>query len=143
MTAYDYRARSRRKRATRPRTLSLYNRPKASFAEWQRSFLAGLAPAAKPTWRPKPREDCRRVERPCPYVACRHHLYLDVLGTGSIKLNFPDLEPDEMPADGSCSLDVAERGGLKIESVAELMNLTRERARQLMLDVGRLRSRFE
>lgn len=68
--------------------------------------------------------------RPCPYVACKHHLYLDVNpNTGSIKLNFPDLEVWEMAE--TCALDVAERGGITLEEVGEILNLTRERIRQV------------
>ncbi len=68
-------------------------------------------------------------ERPCPFVSCRYHLALDVHPTrGSIKLNFPDRDLDEIPA--TCSLDVAEIGGVTLELVAVVMNLTRERVRQ-------------
>jgi len=68
--------------------------------------------------------------RPCVRVSCRHHLYLDVNPeTGSIKINFPDLEPWEMRE--TCALDVAERGGITLEEVGEIMNLTRERIRQV------------
>ena len=36
-------------------------------------------------------EACQQDHRPCPWVACKHHLYLDVNPeTGSIKMNFPD-----------------------------------------------------
>ena len=53
------------------------------------------------------RAECAEGPRPCPYVSCKHHLYLDVNPeTGSIKLNFPDLEVDEMAE--TCSLDVAD-----------------------------------
>lgn len=80
--------------------------------------------------RPKDREDCRLADRPCPYVSCKHHLYIDINpSTGSIKLNFPDLEVWELPE--TCALDVAERGGMTLEAVGELMNLTRERIRQV------------
>jgi hypothetical protein len=80
--------------------------------------------------RPQSREACKEGERPCPYVSCKHHLYLDVNPeTGSIKLNFPDLEVWEM-AD-TCSLDVADRGGITLEEVGEILNLTRERIRQV------------
>jgi hypothetical protein len=83
-----------------------------------------------PTDRPKTRGDCETVHRPCPFVSCTHHLYLDVFErTGAIKLNFPDLEVWEM-AD-SCALDVADRGGTTLEEAGALMNLTRERIRQL------------
>lgn len=80
--------------------------------------------------RPKTRAACQQEERPCPWVACKHHLYLDVNPeTGSIKINFPDLEPWELPE--TCSLDVADRGGITLEEVGEIMNLTRERIRQV------------
>ena len=80
--------------------------------------------------RPRSREDCRTAERPCPFVSCKYHLYLDVNPhTGSIKLNFPDLEVWELSE--TCSLDVADRGGITLEEVGELLNLTRERIRQV------------
>ena len=80
--------------------------------------------------RPKLRAECRAAERPCPFVSCKYHLYLDVNPeTGSIKLNFPDVEVWEMGE--TCALDIAERGGITLEEVGEIMNLTRERIRQL------------
>ena len=63
-------------------------------------------------------------------MSCKHHLYLDVSPfTGTIKINFPDLEVWEMKV--SCALDIAEYGGMRLEDVGELMNVTRERARQI------------
>ena len=83
-----------------------------------------------PVDRPQTRGDCAQGERPCPFVSCRHHLYLDVfVRTGAIKLNFPDLEVWEMVE--SCTLDVADRGGTTLEDAADLMNVTRERIRQI------------
>ena len=80
--------------------------------------------------RPINRSECLAEARPCPWVACKHHLYLDVNPeTGSIKINFPDLEPWEMTE--TCALDVADRGGITLEEVGEIMNLTRERIRQV------------
>ena len=49
--------------------------------------------------------------------------------TGSIKFNFPGKEVHEL--EETCALDVAERGGITLEEVGGLMNLTRERVRQL------------
>src|SRR5689334_20471691 len=80
--------------------------------------------------RPHTREECKEAPRPCPHVSCRHHLYLDVNPhTGTIKLNFPDLEVWELGA--SCALDVADLGGTPIETVGGLLNVTRERIRQI------------
>ncbi len=78
---------------------------------------------------PMTRGKCPDV-RPCPHVTCKHHLAFDVNPkTGAIKTNFPHLEVDELAE--SCTLDVADAGGLTLEGVAEAMNLTRERIRQV------------
>jgi hypothetical protein len=80
--------------------------------------------------RPRSRADCVNGPRPCMFVSCKHHLYLDVNpGTGSIKLNFPDKEIWELGE--TCALDVADRGGITLEEVGGIMNLTRERIRQV------------
>ena len=80
--------------------------------------------------RPVVRADCGSGPRPCPWVSCKYHLFLDVNPeTGSIKLNFPDLELEDMR--DTCALDVADRGGITLEEVAEILNLTRERIRQV------------
>lgn len=88
--------------------------------------------------RPRTRAACEGGERPCPYLSCRHHLYLDInQSTGSIKFNFPGLDVDEIGA--TCALDVADRGGVTLEEIATAMNVTRERVRQME---GRALSRF-
>jgi hypothetical protein len=96
-----------------------------------KSFLAEQAMLYPGTFaRPQTRADCADIPRPCPFVGCVHNLYLDVNeDTGSIKLNFPDLEPWELPH--SCSLDEAGCGEHTLDQVGALMNITRERVRQL------------
>lgn len=80
--------------------------------------------------RPKTRGECVDGPRPCPWVSCKHHLYLSVNpDTGTIKLPFPDLEPWELSE--TCVLDVAQRGEITLEEVGNLMNITRERVRQI------------
>ena len=80
--------------------------------------------------RPKTRAECVNGPRPCLFVSCKHNLYLDVNPeTGSIKLNFPDKEIWEL--EHTCALDVAEKGGITLEEVGAIMNLTRERIRQV------------
>lgn len=80
--------------------------------------------------RPRSRAECQGMPRPCPFVSCTHHLYLDVNPeSGAIKLNFPHLEVWQMAE--TCALDVADRGGITLEEVGAILNLTRERIRQV------------
>lgn len=90
--------------------------------------------------RPHTRGECLEAPRPCPWVTCRYHLYLDVdASNGSIKVNFPDLEAWDLAE--TCSLDVADRGGVTLEEVGAIVNLTRERVRQIEVR-GLRRARF-
>jgi hypothetical protein len=116
--------RSRRKRPIRARTISVKRMTKRELE------IGRLMYPETDYWRPRRREECLDGPRPCPFVACQHHLYIDVSPrTGAIKLNFPDLEVWEMGE--SCALDVADRGGTTLEDVGAIMNLTRERIRQV------------
>jgi hypothetical protein len=116
----------RRRRRTRPRSKTIAM--KRLTREELRQGALMYPPVDIP--RPTSRAECREELRPCPWVACKHHLYLDINPeTGSIKINFPDLEPWELKH--TCALDVAERGGITLEEVGEIMNLTRERIRQV------------
>ena len=116
----------RRRRRTRPRSKTIAM--KRLTREELRIGAMMYPPVDIP--RPTTRAECREDVRPCPWVACKHHLYLDINPeTGSIKINFPDLEVWEM--NETCALDVADRGGITLEEVGEIMNLTRERVRQV------------
>lgn len=124
----DPSARQRRSRL-RPKTIAGKRLTRAEIQE-------GIA-LLDDLWyeRPKTRSECVDGIRPCPFVSCKYHLYLDVKDdTQSIKLNFPHLEVWEM--EHSCALDVSEQGGLTLEEVGHILNLTRERVRQV--EVGGL-----
>jgi hypothetical protein len=119
--------RSRRKRSIRARTLSVSRLSKRDLAELREVY--GSEPQSS---RPRTRAECADSLRPCPHVSCRYHLYLDISSrTGAIKLNFPDLEVWELEI--SCALDIADTGSVKLEDVGALMNVTRERVRQIEL----------
>ena len=116
--------RSRRKRDVRARTISVKRMTKRELE------IGRLLFPETDYWKPRTRADCASAPRPCPYVSCKYHLFIDVSSrTGAIKLNFPDLEVWEM--NESCALDLADRGGTTLEDVGAIMNLTRERIRQL------------
>ncbi|HEX7670083.1 MAG TPA: sigma factor-like helix-turn-helix DNA-binding protein [Polyangiaceae bacterium] len=116
--------RSRRKRAVRARTISVKRMTKRELE------IGRMLYPETEYWKPRAREMCAEGPRPCPFVSCKHHLFIDVSPrTGAIKLNFPDLEVWDMGE--SCALDVADRGGTTLEDVGAIMNLTRERIRQV------------
>jgi hypothetical protein len=118
---------SRRRDRVRARTISIKRLSKRELERGRQLYPETQYP------RPVTRAECSQGEfadRPCPFVSCKYHLYLDVSErTGAIKLNFPDLEVWDLPE--SCSLDIADRGGITLEEVGVIMNLTRERIRQL------------
>jgi Sigma-70, region 4 len=138
----DEHGRRKRRSRARARTISIRRLSKAELNRGRAMY------PEEEYWRPQSRAECADMERPCPFVSCKYHLYIDVHPVrGSIKINFPDVEVWEMT--DTCALDIADRGGITLEEVGEIMNLTRERVRQLetqglaklqaMDDVTRLR----
>ena len=78
--------RSRRKRDVRARTISVKRMTKRELE------IGKLLYPETDYYKPKARAECAEGPRPCPYVSCKHHLFIDVSPrTGAIKLNFPDL----------------------------------------------------
>ena len=120
--------RKRRRRPVRGKTLQVRKMPK----EYRR-LLALLYPEPEFEFtRPETRAECKDTPRPCPFVSCRYHLYMDIneeKRNGAIKINFPDLDVHEM--EHTCVLDLAEGGPRTLDEVGEYMNLTRERVRQI------------
>lgn len=118
------RGRRKRRSRTRARTISIRRLSKAELNRGREAF------PEEDYWKPTTRAECKDTERPCPFVSCKYHLYIDVHPVrGSIKINFPDIDVWEMTE--SCALDVADRAGITLEEVGEIMNLTRERVRQV------------
>lgn len=76
---------------------------------------------------PETRGDCKDGERPCPHMTCRHHLANNPTLAKPFELHLKVLDP----GCETCSLDVADRGGHTLEAVAEVLDCTRERVRQI------------
>ena len=86
--------------------------------------------------RPKTRGDCLESARPCPWSGCRWHMHTDVNPeVGSLQLNFPDHSPLDLAQ--TCALDIADLGGVTLEDCGQVMNITRERVRQIEADAMR------
>jgi hypothetical protein len=85
---------------------------------------------------PETRGECRGGQRPCPYVSCRHHLWLRLQeeqpGNPQKGRQGPTtFRPATME---SCSLDVAERHaqqGVSFDEIGELLGMDSTRARQI------------
>jgi hypothetical protein len=91
---------------------------------------AEMAAVFAETPRPQHRDECAGQPRPCPWVSCRHHLFLDVHPTsGSIRLNHGGRELEDMRQ--TCALDVAESGTSSLFEVAEHLGISHERVRQI------------
>jgi len=111
------------KRGNRARTVPVRRMTRASLA------VDKLCYPETDYFRPRTRGECG-VERPCPYVGCRYHLFIDVNEeTGSIKFVFPGVDVCDMKH--TCALDIAERGGVTLDETGSLMNICRERVRQI------------
>lgn len=76
------------------------------------------------------RSECIGGPRPCPLVGCRYNNYLRVTNSGQIRFNVWK-EPEDVPADKSCCLDLADHGPQTLETIGEIVGLTRERIRQI------------
>lgn len=82
--------------------------------------------------RPRTRGECRGGIRPCPFVSCRYHLFLDIdEETGEIRLNYPGKEIFEL--ENTCSLDIAEQGGVPLPEVARILNVGQKAIRNLVV----------
>ena len=76
--------RSRRKREVRARTISVKRMTKRELE------IGRMLYPESDYYKPATRAECAEGARPCPYVSCQHHLFLDVSSrTGAIKLNRP------------------------------------------------------
>ena len=65
--------------------------------------------------RPRTRRQCVDGPRPCPWVGCRHHLWLEAALEGCERWEDGECE--------TCALDVAAMGGLDRGQVAEVMGV--------------------
>ena len=83
-----------------------------------------------PTWaeRPQTRGECLKggsnEERPCPWITCKWHLYVEFSDHGREEIDVATMKH-------SCLLDIADDGGMTLEEIGEMMKLTRERIRQI------------
>lgn len=116
----------------------------------QRDLRAGTAQFPLHEWdgqrhasgleRPRVFGDCERdgwgALRPCPFVACRYHLALDIQPSGHIRLAFGSDDLEAWASRPHCALrHCADEATL--DDVGGILGMTRERIRQIELDAIR------
>ena len=131
--AFDVPTEALTRRVGQRRSITL-NAGRASKREIHALQAQGYAEEIATYERPQTRGDCLpggcNGQRPCPWVSCKAHLAIDVDDhTGSLKLNFPNVEVWEM--ESTCAYDIADEGGRTLEDVGAALSITRERTRQL------------
>jgi hypothetical protein len=87
--------------------------------------------------KPRTRGECKDGPRPCPWLSCRHHLYLDVSDVnGAIRTRgHGDVEEALAAMPDTCALDVADRlagDELPLVEVGRLLGLKEDRVSQVM-----------
>lgn len=90
--------------------------------------------ASWPSERPQTYGDCVEVglgtaAQPCPFTTCGYHLAMDVSHAGTLTLNHPGREIEQLPE--TCVLRVADRGEASLQQIAAVMNCTKERVSQI------------
>ena len=111
-----------------PRTESL-NRGRGRGVKKRLAILSAAYPEQPGVdyQRPVTRADClpggANEARPCPFVSCKWHLYLDVAeSNGSITYRHPGEEVGDHPE--TCALDIADDGPQSHDTIAQLRGIT-------------------
>lgn len=72
--------------------------------------------------RPRVYADCADHQGPCPWVACRHNIFLDVNPrTGKISFRYPNVELEDLGE--TCSLRLAALGSRGVSEVSKILNV--------------------
>lgn len=81
---------------------------------------------------PATRAECKDAPRPCPFVSCRYHLFLDIASDGRLFMTTDADEHDESSIERelyqmaeTCALDVADGGSAQQDEVAVVLGITR------------------
>lgn len=133
MRAKPYRPRY----GTRARTVRV-DRVRVTLLRSDRAETADYLQPIPRTWGECQERALGTATNPCAHLRCRYNLLIDVdPHTGSYKITWPDLAEgaytDEYRAlpEHTCALREAERGGMALDEVGAMMNVTRERVRQI------------
>jgi hypothetical protein len=98
-------------------------------------FLWGHPPInhAKTFTRPRFRWQCEGIPRPCIFASCKYNMYLkNFTNCGKdFKITFPNIDIWDMDPEASCCLDIADQGSHTLHEISEILNVTRERVRQI------------
>jgi hypothetical protein len=126
------------------RPSSLFNGRELSGAEIAFRPVSEAIHAEYEADRPQTRADCLKgginEARPCPFVSCRHHMFLDVNEDGAVKQNWGNLDLWDPRIPSTCSLDLADEQAAKgpkapprdFVEIGRLLNLTGTGAKKII-----------
>lgn len=114
----------------KPKPVSYFATKKLALVEIETGRLLAEDEIPRPSF-----PSCVTETTPCYFARCRHSLLTDVNRFGSLKINFPGWDVDQVPA--TCSIREARKGPQNVEVVAEAFNLTPEAIRQVERDAWR------
>ena len=79
---------------------------------------------------PRTRGECIDGPRPCPWTKCRHHLGepFGWVAGGTQRMHYAS---GKRRSPNTCSLDLADRGGMRWTEIGDELGLSRERVRQI------------
>ena len=78
---------------------------------------------------PQKRKDCLGGTRPCPWVRCKHHMVWCLSGVK--KMTNRQIIHKIFTLKETCVLDVADKGGVTLDEIGNILGITRERVRQI------------
>ena len=90
---------------------------------------------------PRRLEECPDDDEQCPYVACRYHLWTDIVGRsvrygkqGSEReYRYEMVQTDAWGSWPTCALRAARQGPRTLDEVGDVLGVTRERVRQIQV----------
>lgn len=83
---------------------------------------------------PKTRGECLNGPRPCPHLACKYNLSLDLVkNPANVDSDYVRIVINKVSWDTglNCVLDIADGGRMSLEDIGFLWGITRERVRQI------------
>ena len=94
---------------------------------------ADIVPESIPGTKPVTRQECKSSHRPCPWISCQFHMFWCVNQIDRILQYLPDhtIADIALSLSQTCVLDVTDTGEKTLEEIGDILQVSRERIRQI------------